>query len=212
MTPHLQIKRTTIDKEARAIVEAFHYSHQWPCMVEVIGTWHADGGLFGDSGPVVAACLFGYPISKAWNGKCYELLRLVKHPNCDTHLTGLISHTMRWTHKLTGMDLFVAYADITHGHHGGIYQAASWNYHGQTTPRDAYYIINGERVHTRTVSRRYGTRSVQQLKQRGLHIELERQTGKHLYWKSLTKSAKHRATSMGLQSNTYPKPHNGETQ
>jgi hypothetical protein len=208
MTYHLKIKRPPVDSETKTLVETFHYSGQWPRLVQTIGTWHIDGGLFGDSGPAIAACLFGQPIARAWNNKCFELLRLVRHPNHDAQLTGLISQTMRWTYKLTGMDLFVTYADTTFEHHGGIYQAASWNYHGQTEPRKSFLIINGERLHARSVAAKYGTQSIQKLQQRGIHIETETTQGKHLYWKPITKRAKHRANQMGLEINTYPKPTN----
>ena len=46
-------------KPARQLVLDYHYSgrcHNNPVMV---GSLHLDGGLFGDNGEIVAACIFG---------------------------------------------------------------------------------------------------------------------------------------------------------
>ena len=63
--------------EAKALVMAYHYSRRWPSVVQVVGSWHEDGGLFGDSGPMVAACVFGVPASR-WSEPVMELTRLVR--------------------------------------------------------------------------------------------------------------------------------------
>ena len=42
---------------AQVLIERYHYSALMPPTSSIVGTWHADGGLFGDSGEAVAACV-----------------------------------------------------------------------------------------------------------------------------------------------------------
>ena len=46
--------------EAVPLVEQFHYSRRAPANVQCVGTWHKEGGLFGDRGIAVAACFFRF--------------------------------------------------------------------------------------------------------------------------------------------------------
>lgn len=49
-----------------------------------------------------------------------------------------------------GLRLVISFADPERGHTGSIYQAGGWLYAGMTTPSDEF-IINGERVHARSL-------------------------------------------------------------
>ena len=57
--------------------------------------------------------------------------------------------------------LIISYADKDQNHNGIIYQATNWYYVGQSmvNKKDASYIINGKRIHGKTISdkcKRYG--------------------------------------------------------
>ena len=59
--------------------------------------------------------------------------------------------------KLGRFDIAISYADATQDHHGGIYQACSWNFHTYRKPKEDGLIIDGKFVPKRSVSSRYGT-------------------------------------------------------
>ena len=87
--------------EAAALVERFHYSARYPANVQVCGTWHDPGGLFGDYGPAVAACIFSIPPTR-WSEDVLELSRLVRAPDAKVSLTGLISATVNFIRAKAG--------------------------------------------------------------------------------------------------------------
>jgi hypothetical protein len=124
-------------------------------------------------------------------------------------LTGLISATVRHIKRRFAIDvnLLVSFADTTHDHHGGIYQAASWNYHGQRAPSMDGVIINGTFIPGRTCNSVYGTRSPTLLSER-LQTEVtpHYDQGKHLYWIPLRHAGKRQADRLNLNQLPYPKP------
>lgn len=191
--------------EARALVKAHHYSRRWPSVVQVVGSWHETGGLFGDSGPMVAACAFGVPAAR-WGEEVLELSRLVRRPDAQVPLSGLVSETVRYIRRKSIADLLVSFADWTQGHHGGIYQACSWNYDGQRDGRMDGVIVNGQFVPGRVANHTWGTRSPSLLADRGVDAEPHYDLGKHLYWKPLTSGGKAKAHRLGLASMPYPRP------
>ena len=191
--------------EARALVMAHHYSQRKPSVVVVCGSWHESGGLFGDSGPMVAACMFSHPPTR-WSEEVIELIRLVRTPECDAPLSGLVSETTRWVRRLKVCDLVVSFADATVGHHGGIYQAASWIYHGQRERRMDGVVIGGKFVPGRMANDAYGTQSPAKLNERGIDAVPHYDDGKHLYWRALNRSGRQKAKRLGLLSMPYPKP------
>ena len=92
------------------------------------------------------------------------------------------------------------------GHHGGVYQAASWNYHGKRESRMDGVIVGGRFIPGRTANAMFGTRSPSRLADRGIVAEGHFDEGKHLYWKAVTKEGSRRATRLNLEMNAYPKP------
>ena len=191
-------------RDAERLVTKYHYSHRMPSNIQVIGSMHQSGGLFGEMGPAIAACIFSIPPTR-WSCPVIELSRLVRS-DVEILLTGLISRTLKEVSR-SGWHLAVSFADRTQGHHGGIYQAASWNYHGQRDKTMDGLIINGEFVPGRSCNSLYGTRSPQALKE--MHpqwtIEPHYDEGKHLYWKPLSQKGKYYARTLLLESNPYPK-------
>ena len=190
--------------QAKDLVEQHHYSHLWPSNIQLVGTWHEPGGLFGDSGPAIATCVFAYG-ARGWTETVLDLVRLVRHPDHHPPLSGLVSTTARWANR-KGFNVLISYADSTQDHHGGIYQASSWNYHGMRKPRVDHLYIDGVKHASRTVNHRFGTASVQKLRDRGHEVIEVYDRGKHLYWKSFGKEGKRKAQRLGLQHLPYPKP------
>jgi len=192
--------------EATMLVERHHYSHRVPANLQCVGTWHADGGLFGDAGEAIAACFFSIPPTR-WSEDVLELSRLVRRPDAAVSLTGLISLTVKWLAR-DGADLLVSFADATQGHHGGIYQAASWRYAGQRERNMDGLIIDGQFMPGRSANSKWGTRSPTKLLERmpGRDIVAHYDDGKHLYWRALTVGGRAKAARLGLGSLPYPKP------
>jgi hypothetical protein len=193
--------------DAEDLVLRFHYSGRtttpW-----FVGTAHEEGGLFGDFGPAIAAVVFSPPPAQ-WAEEVYELSRLVRRPDADVPLTWLISNAVRWIRRTKReADLLVSFADPAEGHHGGVYQAASWNYAYQSKRDSDGLFVNGVFVPGRTCNARYGTRSAIKLRREHpeWQIEYSRTEGKHLYWKAIRKSGHAKAQRLGLKRLPYPKP------
>lgn len=196
------------DDEAKDLVKKFHYSHRVPSNIQVIATAHDEGGLFGDLGHAVAACFVSIPGSGHYsiNGKpveTLELTRLVRREGIDISLTGLISYAMRWTWKLRKGDLVVSFADKQQNHHGGIYQAASWNYDGLRDPNPEGVLLDGKHfIPMRTIISHKQAKE----KYKDREVTVKKDQGKHCYWKSLSRSGDKKAKLLGLESNPYPRP------
>jgi len=194
--------------EASSLIKACHYSRRVPANVQVCGTIHDDGGLFGDYGPIIATCIFSIPPTR-WSEDVWELSRLVRRDDVHPPLTQLISLTVRHIKRLRKIDLLVSFADAAQNHHGGIYQAASWHYHEQRASRMDGVLVDGVFIPGRSANSRWGTQSPSKL--RGIlgashivggHMDI----GKYLYWKSLSKTGDLKAAKLGLSKSHYPKP------
>jgi hypothetical protein len=173
----------------------------------MVGTWHRDGGIFGDCGEIVAACCFSIPVARR-KEKVLELTRLVRVPDCHVPLTGLIARTVKQIATRRLADLVVSFADTEQGHHGGIYQAASWRYAGRREARKDGVMVNGVFTPDRSLNSRYGTNAIAKLCKIIPHAELRPHfdEGKHLYWRALSKHGEAKAKRLGLQSLPYPRP------
>lgn len=184
--------------EANALVCEFHYSRRPPSNVQLVGTFHEAGGLFGDQGPAVAACFFSIPPTR-WAESVLELSRLVRRDGERPPLSRLISLCMKQL-RLTDWDLVVSFADKTQGHRGGVYRAAGWNYSGTREKRQDGLIVNGEFIPGRSCNSLYGTRSQKKLsamfpdKEITPHWDM----GKHIFWKALGRRGMKKAKRLGL--------------
>lgn len=192
---------------ANDLVRRFHYSHRPPGNVQYVGTWHLDGGLFGDYGPAIAACFFSIPPTR-WSEDVLELSRLVRDEAHKVSLTGLIALTASHLARAKAGDLLVSFADRTQGHHGGIYQASSWSYDGARDKNCDGVLMDGIFIPGRSCNSQWGTRSPEKLRLilPSHTIEPHFDEGKHLYWRAMSKSGKKKASRLGLKSVAYPKP------
>ncbi len=193
------------DKQALQLIIDHHYSHRLSSNIQYIGAIYSDGGLFGDRGEPVAVCVFSIPPTR-WRLTVWELSRLVKAPGVDFQLTALISKCCK--RIKSQIDLVVSFADFTQLHHGGIYQAASWNFHEMRKPKRDGVLIDGVFVPGRSCNSRWGTNSPTKLAEILPDSEVvpHYDEGKYLYWRALKKSGKIKAKKLGLASNPYPKP------
>jgi hypothetical protein len=191
--------------EACDLVIRHHYSRRVPSNVQFVGTLHETGGLFGDYGRAIAACFFTIPGTR-WSEDVLELARLVRTEDARPKLTGLIAYCSRQLEK-RGADLLVSFADRTHGHHGGIYQAASWSYAGCRGKVMDGVIVDGTFVPGRSANTRWGTRSPSKLtEQLGREVVGHYDEGKHLYFRTIGRRGKAKADRLGLECLPYPKP------
>jgi hypothetical protein len=192
--------------EVWPLVRAHHYSGRMPSNIQHCFAARRPGGLFGDTGDIAAAAVFTIPGTK-WSEEVIELARLVRLPDYSDPLTRLLSFATAWIHR-NGWNLAVSFADWTHRHHGGIYQAANWRYHGMRDPAMDGLIIDGVFKAGRACNHAFGTRSPDKVKELRPDAEIEAHwdEGKHLYWKPLCVSGKTKAKRLALQSLSYPKP------
>ena len=120
-----------------------------------------------------------------------------------------VSRVIRFALKLLrqgspGLRLIVSYADPSHSHHGGVYQASGWLYLGQSKPSVEYIAPDGKQWHGRMVSASghklvYGrTRSVWRHDQ----CQPVSVPGKHKYALPLDSAMR---TQIALLAQPYPK-------
>lgn len=194
--------------EASRLAAAYHYAGKLPAAASIRAclTWHLPGGLFDMGGPAIAAVVFNIP-SAQWKEEVWELGRLIRWNGECPPLTKLISQALKIVAK--DIDLIISYADWTQTHHGGIYQAASWQYNGKRKACEIGVVINGIPIHGRNANHRFGTRSRSKLAARGIEAEPLMDEGKHLYWRALSKSGEAKAARLGLGCLPYPKPSKG---
>lgn len=190
--------------EACDLVTRFHYSRRVPSNIQHVGTFHLGGGLFGTAGDCIAACFLSIPPTR-WSEPVLELSRLVREDGCTVPLTLLIRLTLAHAAR-NGADLVVSFADVSQGHHGGVYQASGWNYHGKRAESMDGVIIDGAFVPGRSSNSLYGTRSPERLASKGVDAEPHYDEGKRLYWRSLNDAGNLKALRLGLKRRPYPKP------
>ena len=142
----------------------WHYAKKCPnSLTYSFGVWEyglfrgvlAYGSIASDSAHV----MFGID-----NKELLELKRIALRGH-DVPLTQIISATVakiRMNHQC--IQLILSYADPNAGHHGGIYQAASWTYLGTSVP-DKVFHIGGKHLHSRTITDVYPTSSLEWIRE-----------------------------------------------
>ena len=122
-----------------------------------------------------------------------ELMRLWSPDEYSGTLSQFLAATLKELQRYhPEINLVVAYADPEAGHHGGIYRASNWIYTGHASQGGPQaMIINGERVHARTVNHRYGHADRRRLEaELGVTVTPIKRVPKHTYYYPLTKSAR----------------------
>jgi hypothetical protein len=186
---------------AKHLVLRFHYSGRVRTS-QVVGTFHR----LDRNALCVAACLFSPPSARWREQRILELSRLVRAPRQCVPLTRLIKLTIAQVKQRDLADLLISYADRTNGHHGGVYQAAGWKYHGMRAPYRDGVIHRGRFVPARTCNQRWGTNVPRNLRKLGVRASAHFDKGKHLYWRALNGEGEAKAARLGLLDRPYPKP------
>lgn len=141
---------------AKYAVEHWHYSRSLPSSkILKIGVW--EDNLF------IGAIIYGWGANKDLftpyglkQGEGCELCRVALNKH-QTPVSKILSITIKMLKKQSpDLRLIVSFADTEQGHTGAIYQATNWIYTGMSDAANEY-IVNGKRLHSRSVSSIYGT-------------------------------------------------------
>lgn len=113
----------------------------------------------------------------------YQLCRGASSPHAPVWAgSRLTSGALRLLRETTGAELVTAYADPRAGEIGVVYQAANALYLGMTDSRGpGEYVIEGRKLHPRTVHRIYGSARDEVLKQIDPNYERIQRSSKHRY-------------------------------
>lgn len=171
-------------KAAEQVIRQHHYSHSIPS-----GKSH-----YVQCGAAIV--VWSIPANKnlakfvlGRAGNVWELSRLWAPDGHEKNLlTQAISASVGVIKRLEKPEALVSYADPNVGHHGGIYRAASWIYHGQSEEARYYRDANGN-----TVSRRAfhsGRKGMKKAEILALGYVEHKLPGKHRYVKPITTRAK----------------------
>jgi hypothetical protein len=166
------------------------------------------GGLFGETGSIVAGAMFTVPCNRSFNQDASELARLVRLPSCQVPLSRFLNWSLRWMRANTTIPFILSYADTAQDHHGGIYQATNWVYVGERTEAcPAFLLPDGSKKHSRQVVRELGSRSISFVKERRPDWRPVVGKPKHLYIFPLRSKWATIARRHGWTAKSYPKSH-----
>lgn len=193
---------------AKFAVEHWHYSHSLPVGKLVkIGVW--------EDNKYIGCVIF----SRGANRNIGTQYGLGQTQCCELTRVALKSHKVFVSEVLSKaidflkqsepkMILIISYADAEQGHKGGIYQATNWIYQGKTKS-EKQFLINGIKVHPKTLYGKYG-RGAQTIEWVRNHLDknavVAKSIGKHKYLMPLNKKARRK---LQVMSNAYPKNANG---
>ena len=170
------LKLREVDKDyARRFIKKYHYSKQCAGIVVAIGEW---------IGSELKNCIvFNYCIGRlmaneVWGGdnsNTIELSRMVSlEPKPKNMESYCISRALKYLKKnYPNIKVVISYADNEVGHKGYCYQASGFTYYGQSIPHKQWFL-DGKRVHEKTISDKYGSSSME---------ELKKKLGDRIYWR-----------------------------
>lgn len=179
-----------------------------------IETHHYSGSINGckvsycfalvDKETLVGAALFGPLSTTAWKKYAekekdvVELRRLVCLDECPRNTESwFIAQCLKVLKREKVYKVCVSYADPRYGHYGYIYQAANWNYEGQTSSDTVLVTPEGREYHSRALRTKYNgdfkpfVKRLRAMQERG-ELTLKGIPGKHIY--TYTLDAKHHNT------------------
>jgi hypothetical protein len=188
----------TLD-EVRPLLKAHHYLGSKTADPMYCFAWRESGGLFGCTGEPHAAIVYASPINKYFGKGSVELTRLVRDNSLDEPLSKFVAWSLRWLKANTELRYCLSYADSHAGHHGGIYQALSFDYVAISKGNVCWVNpATGETVSGRSFDQRRPEYKV--------GWERSKTGGKYLYVKALSDSRKVLLSRFGWEALPYPKP------
>lgn len=151
------VKEVSIET-GREWVGRWHYANRMP------GTGNHCWGIFCPD--MIACVVISLPNNphgvaaryglEGWQGN-REISRVVAHPDAPKNTTSrAVRMVAAHLHATQGIEWLFSYADTGQNHHGGIYQALNCVYVGLTASH-AGYLLDGEPIHSRTLTAVYGT-------------------------------------------------------
>lgn len=203
---------TALREEAEQFIAKWHYSGSLNLCIHRAFTMRKPGGLFGDRGDIIACCVFAHPVNRNAKPGQIELVRLARiepKPE-DFSLSWLVGRSLRWLRINTDYKMVISYADNTHDHHGGIYQATNFYFVGTSqagvqgfrNPKD------GKTLHKKTAYEYEGTSSTKRwVDELGWEPVMTKR--KNLYVYPLVKGPKKKEAmiaELGYEIQPYPKP------
>jgi hypothetical protein len=180
---------------AKHAVESWHYSRCFPAGKTVkIGVWEDSifiGCVIFSRG---ANCDLGRPYGLTQLESC-ELTRVAlnKYKSPVSRIVAIALKLLK--QQSPGIKLVISFADPEHAHVGGIYQAMGWIYAGMSKASEEY-IVNGVRMHGRSMRAKYGTHLGKDF------IKTMKGSAKHRYLMALDNSLR---TKLESVSRPYPK-------
>lgn len=137
---------------AKYAVEHWHYSRSLPTPPLVkVGVWEDETYI----GCVLFSRGANNNLGHAFGLAATQVAELTRVA-LNTHFTPVsrvIRVAMAFLKKQSaGLRVIVSYADPSHAHHGGIYQAGNWVYVGQSSDSTEYIAPDGKQWHGRMVS------------------------------------------------------------
>ena len=188
---------------AKSIIVKNHYSHAFPAAELCLGFYVKE--------KLNAVIVYGQSASSTMKdslpGKYWELVRLFSFDwagkNMESYCISQSIKYIKENHK--DIEILVSFADPEQGHFGKIYQATNWYYCGVSV-QDTWYVIDGKKVHPRTMNQRYGTRSKDKLEKLGVEYEIKKMHGKHRYIYFLGNKKKNKEMKKSLQYDILPYP------
>lgn len=115
-------------QEVRPLLRAHHYLGAKTADPMHCFAWREAGGMFGDTGEPVAGIVYASPINRYFGAGAVELTRLVRNDELQEPLSKFVAWSLRWLKVNTDLRYVLSYADGAAGHHGGIYQALSFDF------------------------------------------------------------------------------------
>jgi len=203
MKPVLKIDWAT-HESAKYAVENWHYSKTLPVgKMAKLGAW--------EDGKFIGVVIFAWGMNKDLGspyslklGECAELVRvaLTKH---QSEVSKILAIATRFLKKQSpGLRLLVSFADPSEGHHGGIYQANSWQYAG-TSPPSVEWLLNGRRLNRRAYTGHNFGQAKMQIPKGAIKRKVQ---GKHRYLMPLDNEMRKRILPL---SKPYPKRAGSDT-
>ena len=188
---------------AKNIIVKNHYSHAFPAAELCLGFYVKE--------KLNAVIVYGQSASSTMKdslpGKYWELVRLFSFDwagkNMESYCISQSIKYIKENHK--DIEILVSFADPEQGHFGKIYHATNWYYCGVSV-QDTWYVIDGKKVHPRTMNQRYGTRSKDKLEKLGIKYEIKKMHCKHRYIYFLGNKKKNKEMKKSLQYDILPYP------
>lgn len=188
-------------KAAKYACENWHYSQSLPGGKLVkVGAWENQrfiGAIIFARGATPNLCR-PYGLIQS---ECVELGRVaLRDHKCQ--VSRVVALALKFLKRSQpGIRLVVSFADVSQGHHGGIYQAGNWIYSGQGSPA-TFYMIHGKLTHPRSIGSAGKTQNISGARQLDSNAVAVNVPGKHRYLMPL--DAEMRAKVLPL-ARPYPK-------